>query len=44
MPNWVYNTLTVKGDQLSVACLKKQVAEPYTRKYADYKTIDGKLT
>ncbi len=44
MPNWVYNTLTVKGDQLSVARLKKQVAEPYTRKYADYKTIDGKLT
>jgi hypothetical protein len=43
MPNWVYNTLTVEGDQFSIARLKKQVGQPFTRKYADYKSVDGEL-
>jgi hypothetical protein len=43
MPNWVYNTLTVQGDQLNLARLKKQVGESFTRKYKDYKSINGKL-
>ena len=43
MPNWVYSTFTVEGDQLDVAQVKKQVGEPYTRKYIDYKSINGKL-
>jgi hypothetical protein len=44
MPNWVFNTLIVEGnDQLNVARLKKQVGEPFTRKYADYKSIEGEL-
>ena len=43
MPNWTFNTLTVEGDQLNIARLKKQVNEPFTRKYTDYKSIDGEL-
>ena len=42
MPNWVYNTLTVEGDQLNIARVKKQVAQPFTRKYADYKIVNDK--
>lgn len=43
MPNWTYNTLTIEGDQLNIARVKKQVAQPFTRKYADYKSIEGEL-
>ena len=44
MPNWVFNTLVVEGDdQLNISRLKKQVGAPFTRKYTDYKSIDGEL-
>lgn len=43
MPNWTYNTLIIEGDQLNIARVKKQVAEPFTRKFADYKSVDGEL-
>lgn len=28
MPNWVYNTLTIKGDSLTVANIKSQLSQP----------------
>lgn len=43
MPNWTFNTLTIEGDQLNIARVKKQLAQPFTRKYGDYKSIDGEL-
>jgi hypothetical protein len=43
MPNWVFSTLTIEGDQLNIARVKKQVGQPFTRKYADYKSIEGEL-
>jgi hypothetical protein len=36
----VYNTLTIQGDQLSIARLKKHVGQPYTRPFAELERKD----
>lgn len=36
MPNWVFNTLTINGDESSIAAIKAQLNSPFTTYYSDY--------
>jgi len=38
MPNWVYNNLTITGDEKAIAEFKELAAKPYNTYYEDYKT------
>ena len=38
MPNWVYNNLTITGDEKAIAEFKELASKPYTTYYEDYKT------
>jgi Ferredoxin-like domain in Api92-like protein len=35
MPNWVYNTLTIEGDEQTIAEIKTRLAQPYDTHYPD---------
>ena len=48
MPNWVFNTVTVKGDADELQRFAEQASKKYTRKYHDVTTdgiewVDGEL-
>ena len=38
MPNWVYNNLTITGDEKAIAEFKELASKPYNTYYEDYKT------
>lgn len=40
MPNWVFNHLSVEGDEVAVKKVKDQLNAPYTRNYSD----EGEVT
>ena len=44
MPNWVFNHLTIEGNELDIKRVKQQVGQPFTREYSDFTTnSEGKL-
>lgn len=44
MPNWVFNTLEVKGNPETVKKLAEQLAQPYEDEYIDYKGEKQKIS
>ena len=39
MPNWVYNTLTIKGSEEEIAKVKAQLGKPIQKRYAEDKEV-----
>lgn len=39
MPNWVYNTLTIKGSEEEIATVKAQLGKPIQKRYANDKEV-----
>ena len=44
MPNWVYNSLTIDGNESDIAKLKLQLNKPFVRQHDQWNPETGKIS